>query len=375
MRKTGKNLKKEIIILVLAGLVLLAAPLALSNFRLYLLGQFLTYAIVAIGLDLVWGYGGMLNLGQGVFFGLGAYAMAMYLKLENAGGKLPDFMDWSGLTRLPWFWKPFQNAPFAMVMAVTLPAVLAGLIGFVIFRSRIRGVYFSILTQTLALITTTLLISQQPFTGGTNGLTDFKTMFGLRLADPATQRVLYLVTLGCLVVTYLVARWLANSKIGKILVAIRDSEERVRFCGYDPASYKTFVFALAAGMADLAGALFVPQVGIISPAMVGVVPSIEMVIWVALGGRGTLWGPVLGALMVNGAKTYFSETFPDFWLYFLGMLFIVIVLFIPDGVAGIFQNRVDGAGKPAVLFKSLLNSRLRTRLGNVIDCTRRNGGS
>lgn len=375
MRKTGKNLKKEIIILVLAGLVLLAAPLALSNFRLYLLGQFLTYAIVAIGLDLVWGYGGMLNLGQGVFFGLGAYAMAMYLKLENAGGKLPDFMDWSGLTRLPWFWKPFQNAPFAMVMAVTLPAVLAGLIGFVIFRSRIRGVYFSILTQTLALITTTLLISQQPFTGGTNGLTDFKTMFGLRLADPATQRVLYLVTLGCLVVTYLVARWLANSKIGKILVAIRDSEERVRFCGYDPASYKTFVFALAAGMAGLAGALFVPQVGIISPAMVGVVPSIEMVIWVALGGRGTLWGPVLGALMVNGAKTYFSETFPDFWLYFLGMLFIVIVLFIPDGVAGIFQNRVDGAGKPAVLFKSLLNSRLRTRLGNVIDCTRRNGGS
>ncbi|MEM2136039.1 MAG: urea ABC transporter permease subunit UrtC [Candidatus Jordarchaeaceae archaeon] len=319
-------------------LLLLLAPLFLSDFRLNLLAKFLTYCIVAIAIDLVWGYGGMLSLGHGIFFGIGAYSMAMYLKLEASGESLPDFMVWSGLTELPFFWKPFQSFSFALLCSLVMPAIVAGLMGYMIFRSGIRGVYFSIITQASALILSILIIGQQPYTGGTNGITNFDTILGFSLASRDVQLVLYLTTVLSLLVSLFVCYKLLNSRFGKILIAIRDMEERVRFCGYDTVKFKTFALALSASLAGLAGALFVAQVGIISPAMIGVVPSIEMVIWVAVGGRATLMGAVVGALLVNSAKTYLSESFPDLWLYFQGLLFVLVVLLFPQGISGLTRK-------------------------------------
>jgi urea transport system permease protein len=324
-------------LLLLAGL--LAAPLVVPDFRLNLLGKFVTFAIAALALDLIWGYSGMLSLGQGVFFGLGGYAMAMYLKLEASGGRLPDFMSWSGLNDLPWFWQPFRAAWFALPMTVLLPMSLAAILGAMIFRSRITGVYFSIITQALALIMGILFIGQQPYTGGTNGITNLTTLFGLPLKDANVQRGLYLASVSALALVYGLCYWLTNGRFGRLLVALRDDEHRVRFSGYDPARIKVIVFGLSAGLTGLAGALFVPQVGIISPAAMGIVPSIEMVIWVAVGGRGTLIGAVLGALIVNAAKSGLSESFPDIWQYFLGALFIGAVLLFPDGLVGFVRSR------------------------------------
>jgi urea transport system permease protein len=318
-----------------AGFILLVlAPLIFSDFRLNLLAKFLTYAIVALGVDLIWGYGGMLSLGQGVFFGLGAYAMAMYLKLEASGDRLPDFMGWSGLDQLPWFWEPFHNPVFAIFVALALPMLLAALLGFLVFRSRIQGVYFSIITQALALILVTLFIGQQPITGGTNGITNFSTMLGFNLADDGVQKGLYFVTVVCLGGAYLLCRWLFNSRYGRLLIALREDENRVRFMGYNPVPLKVLAFAVSAGLAGLAGALFVPQVGLISPTSMGIIPSIEMVIWVAVGGRATLIGAVIGALLVNYGKSTFSESFPEIWQYFYGGLFIAVVLFFPAGLVG-----------------------------------------
>ncbi|MBI3973233.1 MAG: urea ABC transporter permease subunit UrtC [Chloroflexi bacterium] len=321
--------------LVLAAVVLfLAAPSTLSEFRLNLLAKFLTFAIVAIGLDLLWGYTGMLSLGHGVFFGLGAYAWAMYLKLEASAGTLPDFMAWSGLKTLPWFWRPFASPIFAGAMVVVLPMVVAALLGYLVCRSRIKDVYFSLITQALALILSILIVGQQPYTGGTNGITNFSTMFGISLKDVRTQWFLYLATAAALAAVYLLCRWLVTSRLGRLLIAVRDDENRVRFCGYNLTAIKVFVFALSAGIAGLAGALFVPQVGIISPALLGIVPSSEMVIWVAVGGRGTLAGAALGALLVNAAKSGLSESFPDTWQFLLGGLFVGAVLLFPAGIAG-----------------------------------------
>jgi urea transport system permease protein len=317
-----------------AVLLLVVAPLLLSDFRLSLLGKFLAFAIVAVSLDLIWGYGGMLSLGQGLFFGLGAYAMAMYLKLEVAGTQLPDFMVWSGRTELPAFWRPFYSPLFAIVAAIGVPMFLAALVGYLTFRSRIQGVYFALITQALTLIASILFIGQQPFTGGTNGITNLSTIFGHSLADNRTQLVLYLATVGCLGGVYLLCRWLTTSRFGHLLIAMRDDENRVRFLGYNPVVLKTVVFALSAGLAGLAGALFVPQVGIISPAAMGVVPSLEIVVWVAVGGRGTLAGAIVGALLVNWGKSGLSESFPTVWQYFLGALFIGTVLFFPMGIVG-----------------------------------------
>lgn len=329
---------------ILAALVLLAAPLVLSDFRLSLLAKFLTYAIVALGLDLIWGYGGMLSLGHGVFFGLGAYGMAMYLKLEASGTKLPDFMGWSGVDALPWFWEPFRNPVFAIFMAIFFPALVAFLLGYLLFRNRIQGVYFSIITQALALILVTLFIGQQPMTGGTNGMTNFSTVFGFSLADQGVQVALYFVTVVCLVLGYIMCRWLMSSRYGRLLVASREDENRLRFMGYNPAPIKSLAFGISGGLAGLAGALFVLQVGLITPSNMGIVPSIEMVIWVAVGGRGTLWGAVLGALLVNYGKSTFSESFPEIWQYFFGALFIGVVLLFPGGIAGLARslwNRLD----------------------------------
>ncbi len=323
---------------VVLALALLVAPLILSEFRLGLLGKFLTFAILALSLNLIWGYAGMLSLGQAVFFGLGAYAMAMFLKLEAAGDRLPDFMFWSGLETLPLFWAPFKYAWFALPMTIIIPAALAGGIGYLVFRSRITGVYFALITQALALMVSILFVGQQPYTGGTNGITNYSTIFGFPVVSAETQLVFYYVTVGVLVSIYLLLHWVVASRFGRLLVAMRDDENRVRFMGYNPVVLKTLVFAVSGGIAGVAGALYVPQVGIISPSNMGILPSIEIAVWVAVGGRGTLLGPIIGALLVNSAKSGLSESFPAIWQFFLGGLFIGAVLLFPSGIIGLFRR-------------------------------------
>jgi urea transport system permease protein len=321
------------------GLVLLAIiPWFLSDFQVSLLAKFLCFAIVAVSLDLIWGYAGILSIGHGVFFGIGAYAFGMYLKLEAAGSKLPDFMAWSGLTALPWFWGPFREVAFALAMVFIAPMAVGALLGFLAFRSGMLGVYFSIVTQALALILGLLLVGQQPYFGGTNGLTNFSTVFDLPLLDPNVQFARYYAALGGLALAFVVCAALTRSRFGLLLIALRDDPRRVRAFGYNPVAVNVLVFTISAGLAGLAGALFAPIVGIVSPAMIGVVPSIEMVIWVAVGGRGTLVGPVLGALLVNGAKSGLSENFPLIWQYFLGGMFVGSVLFFPQGIYGSLQS-------------------------------------
>ncbi|WP_432748512.1 urea ABC transporter permease subunit UrtC [Pectinatus frisingensis] len=334
---TTKTFFKTNQIFFIIILLLLLAPLFLSVFRINLLGKFIAYAILALGIDLIWGYTGILSLGHGVFFGLGAYAMGMYLKMEAAHGKLPDFMSWSGLEKLPALWTPFSS-PLSLALIIIIPAILAAIIGFLTFKNRIRGVYFSILSQALSLIFVILFIGQQAYTGGTNGLTGFRTMFGLPLAADNTKYLLYYAAIFFLVIVYLYCRFLVNHRLGKILIAIRDGENRVRFSGYNPAAYKIFVYISSAVIAGIAGAIFVPQVGIISPAEMGIVPSIEMVIWVAIGGRGTLIGAVIGAILVNGLKSGISESFPEVWSYFLGLAFIIVVIFMPEGLIGLVKK-------------------------------------
>lgn len=327
-----------------AGFVFLVVmPAVLSDFRLGLLAKYLCFAIVAVGIDLCWGYGGMLTLGQGLFFGLGAYAMGMFLKLREAGpGQVPDFMSWSGVESLPLLWKPFQSPVFALTAAIVIPVAVAGLLGLLIFRRGVRGAYFAILTQALAAAFVILLVGEQGLTGGTNGLTNVQQIFGHDLGDPSTQYGLYIIAVIALGAMYLLARQLVKSRFGRLLIAVRDGEDRVRFLGYNPAAVKLVTFSVSAGMAGLAGALFVPIVGIISPTQLGVVPSIEMVIWVALGGRGTLVGAIAGAIVVNSAKTGLSEQFPSGWLYLQGLLFIVVIAFVPRGLAAV-------GGLPALL--------------------------
>jgi urea transport system permease protein len=315
------------------------SPLRVSDFTLNLLGKFLTYAILALGIDLIWGYTGVLSLGHGVFFGLGAYAMGMHLMLEIGtqgvyGNALPDFMVWNRVTELPLFWRPFYSGAFTLAAVLAVPAVVAFVFGYLTFRSRIRGVYFSIITQALALCAWLMFNRNTLNLGGTNGLSGFKTVFGFTLNDARTQRGLYVATALCLCAAYLACCWITRSPAGRVLVAIRDSETRVLFSGYSPAAFKVFVFVVSAVLAGVAGALYVPQVGIITPARIGVLPSIEMIIWVAVGGRGTLLGPVVGAVGVNWLQSILTTSYPDLWLLVLGGLFIGVVLFFPDGVVG-----------------------------------------
>lgn len=329
--KTLKKIKGTTVLAVLIFLFLAFLPFYMPMFRVGLFGRYMCYAIVALGLDMIWGYTGILSLGHGVYFGLGAYCMAMYLKLEASGGGLPDFMAWSGLSKLPALWVPFANPVFAVLMAMLAPMLLAVIIGHLTFTNKIRGVYFSILSQAMAMIMGTLLIGSQAFTGGSNGLTDFRTIFGRNINDPLTRIQMFYVTLMVLILVYAVCKFLAGRRVGKVLIAIRDSENRAGFAGYNTASYKVFVYALSAVIAGIAGALYVGQVGIISPAEVGIVPSVEMVIWVAIGGKGTLTGPILGALVVSSLKTVASENFPELWSYFIGILFVVVILWLPGG--------------------------------------------
>jgi urea transport system permease protein len=337
----GRDMVRGQVGFIVAALTLLfLMPAMLSEFRLDLLAKFVCFAIIAVGVDIAWGYGGMLVLGQGVFFGLGGYAMGMHLKLVDAHAQnlaVPDFMSWSGVEKLPAVWKPFEHGWFTVGATVLLPMLMAFLLGSLVFRRRVRGAYFAILTQALAAAFVILLIGQQGLTGGTNGLTNITSVEFLGLIDLSSENStteLYTLAVVALGIVYLIARQLIRSRFGRLLIAVRDGEDRVRFLGYNPATIKTVAFTFSAGAAGLAGALFVPIVGIISPAMLGVVPSIEMVIWVALGGRATLIGAVAGALLVNYAKSSLSEQFPAFWTYFQGLLFILVIAFIPAGVAG-----------------------------------------
>jgi len=330
-------LSPKTLIAVLLFLLAAAAPFLLAPYELNLLGRFLALSLTAMGLVILWGEGGILSLGQGVFFGLGGYAIAMHLKLASLSGgdTMPDFMVWTGLKALPGWWGPFAN-PFVAIAAIVLaPALVAAVFAWLMFRRRIGGVYFALITQALALAFSILLISQQAYTGGFNGLTDFKTLFGLRLSKPGMTHALYWATLAVVAGALIGGRLLLASRFGKLLRATRDGTNRVRFLGYDPAPYKIIAFTVAAVLAGLSGALFTLHAGVISPALVGVAPSIEMVIWVALGGRTSLAGAIAGALLVNFAKDKISTVLPTFWLYVLGALFIIAVTAAPKGLAGL----------------------------------------
>ncbi|WP_256970808.1 urea ABC transporter permease subunit UrtC [Cellulomonas iranensis] len=328
----------------LAAVVLLGvAPVVLSDFRLNLLAKFLCLAMVAVGIGLAWGRGGMLVLGQGVFFGLGGYLMAMHMKLADAGpGGVPDFMLLYGDGVVPAWWEPLRDPVVTVLAILLLPAGVATLLGLAVFRRRVRGAYFAILSQALAAAFAILLVGQQKVTGGTNGLNGFRSFFGYDLADPVNKRMLYYVAAGVLLVMVAVVRLLMVSRFGELLVAVRDQENRVRFLGYDPANVKVVAYAVAACFAGVGGALFAPVVGIVSPADVGVIPSIGFLVGVAIGGRATLLGPVLGAIAVSWAQTGLSEQFPSFWTYFQGALFILVVAFLPNGFAtlgGLWRRR------------------------------------
>ncbi len=331
--------------------------LHLSDFRLNQFGKFLAFAILALGLDLIWGYCGVLSLGQGVFFGLGAYCMGMYLALQIGsesvyGSDLPDFMVWTQVKELPLFWYPFKSFWGGFFGAILVPVLFATLFGFLAFRSRIKGVYFAIITQALAFAAWLVFNRNETRLGGTNGLTDFKQLIGFRLSDPSTQRGLYLVTVLALGAAYLLCRYIVASRAGKVLIAIRDSESRVTFSGYTPWMYKLFVFVVAAGLAGLAGMLYVPQVGIITPAQIGVLPSLEVVIWVAVGGRGTLIGAIVGAVAVNYGRSVLTNYFPEAWPFILGGLFVIVVTMFPDGLIGMIRKLTARKETPAPLVKA-----------------------
>ncbi|MBT9526495.1 MAG: urea ABC transporter permease subunit UrtC, partial [Rhizobacter sp.] len=299
-------------------------------------------------------YGGVLSLGQGVFFGLGGYGMAMFLKLEasdpittkiQSTPGIPDFMDWNQITALPIWWEPFRSFPLALILMLGVPTLLAFIIGFAMFKRRVGGVYFAIITQAVALILTVLIIGQQGYTGGVNGMTDLKTLMGWDTRTDSAKYILYFVNVGLLLLSIAACLWVQRSKLGTLLLAMRDKEDRVRFSGYDVSMFRVFAFCLAAFLSAIGGALFTLQVGFMSPSLVGIVPSIEMVIFAAVGGRMSLVGAVYGTLLVNFGKTYFSESFPDLWLFLMAAMFLGVVLAFPQGLAGLYVEKV----KPWVL--------------------------
>lgn len=319
----------------LALMAAVVAPWIMSAYDLNLLSRFMALAILALGLVLTWGHGGILSLGHGVFFGLGGYALAMHMKLADLPhGEIPDFMVWSGRTALPWWWEPFASPVFAVAALVIVPAVLAGLFSWAVFHRRVGGTYFALISQALALAFATLLISRQDVTGGFNGLTQFSSLFGFGLNRPLVLWGLYWVTLALLCLAFVGLRLLLRSRFGLLLRASRDGENRLRFLGYSPTPIKVAAFALSALLASVSGALFTLHAGVVSPALVGVVPSIEMVVWVAIGGRMSLPGAIVGALVVNIARDAVSSAFPELWLYVMGLLFIAVVTLLPQGIAG-----------------------------------------
>ena len=334
-RRRKRSLLLEVLVVgAIASVLIFVMPAILSSFRLNLLGRFLTLAIVALGIDLIWGYTGLLSLGHGIFFGLGGYAIGMHLKLQVPQNELPDFMGLYGVTELPWFWQPFYSFPFAIAAVVIIPSILAALLGYLVFRNRIRGVYFSILTQAGTIVFFNFFNGQQKLFNGTNGLIDFKTLLGATVGSRQTQFVFYTLTVILLAGIYALCRWLTSGRFGRLLMAIRDDESRVRFLGYNPTEFKVLVFAVSGAIAGIAGALYTLQSGSVSPRAMDVAFSIEMVIWVAIGGRASLVGAIVGALLVNYARSFFSEQFAEFWLFFQGALFLLVVTVLPDGIVG-----------------------------------------
>ncbi len=356
-------------IAVLAIILLLIIPLSLEIFRINLVAKYLSYAFVAIGLVLCWGHGGILSLGQGVFWGLGGYCIAAFLKLEAASNiaaeagtdqikalttvGLPDFMDWNQITELPWFWYPFKSLPLSILLMFVVPTVIAYLLGTAIFKRRVAGVYFSIITQALCWIMEILFVTRQGWTGGINGITDLRTMWGWDIRTNTAQYVLYFTTcillLGCIILS----RGILSSKLGRLLVALRDEEDRVRFSGYDVASIKRFTFCVAAAISALGGAMFVMNVGFMSPKLITIEPSIYMVIFCAVGGRMSLIGAVYGTLIVNLARTYFSEEFPAMWYFLMGAVFIAVTRYFPNGLAGIYDDYLVPAAR--AIYKAARN--------------------
>jgi urea transport system permease protein len=351
---TKKLSKTDLLgVVVLSAVILVLFPMVFSIFRLNLIGKYLTYAFVGVSLVLLWGNGGILSLGQGVFFGLGGYCMAMFLKLEASDPiatkiqttpGIPDFMDWNQITKLPLFWMPFKSLTFTILAILIIPAFFAFIIGVAMFKRRVGGVYFAIITQAVALILSVLIVGQQGLTGGINGITDLKTMHGWDIRNDSSKYILYYVNgvllIGCVVFT----RWVLSTKFGMLLLALREKEDRVRFSGYDVANFKTLAFCMSAVMCAIGGAMFTLQVGFMSPSFVGITPSIEMVIYTAVGGRMSVVGAVFGTLLVNFSKTFFSEQYPDLWLFLMGATFIGVVLLFPDGLAGLYER----FGKPFV---------------------------
>jgi urea transport system permease protein len=320
-----------------------ASVLHISDFYVALIGKIMCYAICALAMDLIWGYTGILSLGHGLFFALGGYAMGMYLMRQigldgNYKSELPDFMVFLDWKTLPWHWQLSNSFVATLLTIVVVPSFIAMVFGFFAFRSRIKGVYFSIITQALTFAAMLLFFRNETGFGGNNGFTDFKRILDIPIATQATRMSLFVITSVTLLAFYLFSKFLVQSKFGRLLMAIRDSESRVMFCGYSPFSYKLAVWTLSAFMCSVAGALYVPQVGIINPSEMSPASSIEIAIWTAVGGRGTLIGPILGAFIVNGAKSWLTMTFPEFWLYFLGCIFIGVTLFLPDGVMSLIKK-------------------------------------
>lgn len=366
-----KNKGFAVNLIVLAALLILVFPSALDIFRLNMMGKYLSYAFVAMGLVLCWGYGGILSLGQGIFFGLGGYCMAMFLKLEASTPEatatqttpgIPDFMDWNQVTELPWFWEGFKSFPLTLVLIIAVPTVFAYFFGLAMFKRRVGGVYFSIITQAIASIMTILIIGQQGYTGGINGITDLKTCLGFDIRTEQATLFLYYLCAFLLIVGVLMCRYVCSCKIGRLLVAIRDDEERVRFSGYDVANFKIFVLCFSAMLSAVGGAMFTLQTGFMSPSFVGIVASIEMVVFCAVGGRMSIFGAIYGTVLVSVAKTLISENFPELWSLFIGALFIGVVLVFPKGIAGVYAEyvlpQILGLDKKLnTMFKSARESR------------------
>jgi urea transport system permease protein len=353
-----------IAVAVLAAIALVVFPLCnlvvpresflhISDYSVSLIGKIMCYAMVALAMDLIWGYTGILSLGHGVFFALGGYAMGMYL-MRSIGrdgvykSDLPDFMVFLDWKALPWYWNFTDHFWYALLLVVLVPGILAFVFGFFAFRSRIKGVYFSIITQAMTYAFMLLFFRNDTGFGGNNGFTDFKRILGVPIATSSTRMMLFMLSAAVLIGMLLMARYLITSKLGRVLTAIRDAESRVMFSGYNPVNYKLFIWTLSAVMCGIAGALYVPQVGIINPSEMSPANSIEIAIWVAVGGRGSLIGAILGAGIVNGAKSWFTVAFPEYWLFFLGALFIVVTLFLPRGVTGWFVEKFGGktGGEP-----------------------------
>ncbi|MBE9146273.1 urea ABC transporter permease subunit UrtC [Planktothrix mougeotii] len=354
LAKTKKQ-KRQKLLIEGAGIIgfslffAILMPLILPIFRLQLLGRFLALSIAALGIDLIWGYTGLLSLGHGIFFALGGYALAMYIKLQLPPGEIPEFFTLYGVNDLPGLWKPFYSFPFTLFAVIVIPGIVAGLLGYLVFRNRIKGVYFSIITQAALIVFFNFFNGQQQLINGTNGLkTETDKIFGFVVGSPPVQLAFYEITILFLIAIYLLCRWLTSGRFGNLLIAIRDDEFRLRFSGYNPTWFKVLVFSISGAFAGIAGALYTVQTGIITPNAMDVAFSIEMVIWVAVGGRGTLVGAILGTLLVRLGRTVLSEQFPEVWLFFQGALFLIVVTVLPDGIVG--WIRTFGFDKIRALF-------------------------